>query len=174
MPIQQNQMQIYQSSWKEKFIGTAFVAGVSFFWYILMMGIYEEKVSLQCKPSPEQVICSILGEYPGGSRTLEIPKAQLSGVKIIHQKSKRYIHQVVLNTLDKEKIPLTRCWSCDASIQLEKQMDQIAAFIADPSAQTLLIETRRNFPLLPLLMTGGIIWFNVLCLKRLWLGFRAQ
>jgi hypothetical protein len=174
MPNQQNQTLIHQFSWKDKLFGTACLAGVSFFWYMLMMGIYWETVSLQCKPTADKVACSIRGEYPGGTRTLEIPKAQLSGVKAIRQGRKKTPRQVVLSTFDKETIPLTRCWGCDASIQLEQNIDRIAAFIADPQAQTLRIETRRNFPLLPLLMTGGIIWFNGLCLKRLWIGFRAQ
>jgi hypothetical protein len=174
MPPQKNLMPIRQYSWKNKLFGTALISGFSFFWYMLMMGIYWETVSLQCKPKERQSVCSIRGEYPGGTRALEISKAQLSGVKAIRQGRKQSPRQVVLSTLDKEKIPLTRCWSCDASIQVEKQMDQIAAFIADPQAQTLRIETRRNFPLLPLAMTGGIIWFNVLCLKRLWIGLRSQ
>ncbi len=138
-----------------------------------MVVMYWETVTLKCQPNPELVICNITSEpYPGRFRKVEIPKQKLAGVEIVDRQS-RGKYRIGLITNDRQEIPLTRNWNGDATTQIEAQLDRISAFISDPNAQTLTIETRRDFPLLPLLMTGCVIGFCGLSLKRLWLGFKT-
>jgi hypothetical protein len=155
-------------SWKGKLFSTALLGSFSLFWCLLMIAIYWETVSLKCQPNPQLVICTITGEhYPGRVRSIEIPKQQLAGIEIVDRQSKGK-YRIGLITNDRQEIPLTKNWNGDATIQIEAQLDRISAFISDPNAKTLTIETRRDFPLLPLLMTGGIMCFCGLSLKRLW------
>ncbi|WP_295622239.1 hypothetical protein [Chamaesiphon sp. GL140_3_metabinner_50] len=160
-------------SWNRKLIGTALLGSFSVFWYLLMVAIYWETVSLKCQPNPELVICTITGEpYPGRIRSIEVPKQQLAGVEIVDRQS-RGKYRIGLITRDRQEIPLTKHWNGDATAQIETQLGRISAFINDPNAKTLTIETHRDFPLLALVMTVGVIGFCSLSLKRLWLGFKT-
>jgi hypothetical protein len=156
-----------QISWRAKFFATAFAGTTSLFWIALMVGISWEIVSFKCQPSPEQVICKLYGEpTPGKTRYLEIPKNQLSRIKMVRQRQGR--HQAILVTIDRQEIPLVRTWSGDVTAQLDRQFDRITKFIADPQAKTLSIETYRNLNPLAILMTIGVIWFNGTMMKKVW------
>jgi hypothetical protein len=157
---------------KDKLFGTVFIALISGFWSILAIGMYWETVSLKCAPDPVEVICKINGEpNPGETRTLEIPKAQLAEVKIIDRQRKGQ-HRIGLITIDQQKISLTRNFSGGATIQLKPQIDRIAAFIADPNATSLTVETRRDFPPSIWIISAVIFGFNGWYLKRLWIGVK--
>jgi hypothetical protein len=155
---------------KNKLFGTVFIAIIPGFWSILAIAMCWETVSLKCSPSPVEVICKISGEpNPGETRMLEVPKAQLAEVAVIDRQRKGQ-HRIGLITIDRQKIPLTRNFSGDATTQLEQQIDRIATFIADPNATNLTIETQRNFPPLLWIISGVIFGFSGWCLKRLWIG----
>ena len=155
---------------KEKLAHTAVMSIVPSFWLLLMIALYWETVSLNCQPSPVQVVCKIAGApVPGETRVLEIPKAQLARADIIDRLPKGK-YRIGLITIDNQKIPLTRNWSGDATIQLEEQLDKITTFITDPQLTVLNVSTYRRLPLLPLIMTGGILWFHGLWFKKIWLG----
>jgi hypothetical protein len=157
-------------STKNKLFGTAFIAIIPGFWTILAIAMYWETVSLNCSPSPVEVICKINGEpTPGETRMFEVPKAQLAKVAVIDRQRKGQ-HRIGLITIDHRKIPLTRNFSGDATLQLEQQINRISTFIADPTATNLTIETRRNFPLTIWIISGVIFGFSGWCLKRLWIG----
>jgi hypothetical protein len=174
MPSPQQPQFVDRPSGRAKFWGTVFVAGISLFWYMLMVVICWETASFKCRPNLGQVVCNISDSpYPGEARNFNIPKAQLSGVKVIKQRTKPYHRKIVLISTDRKEIPLTRNWGGEVNLQLARQIDKIEAFIADPQSQTISIETHRNFPFLLLLMTGGIVWFNGLLLKRLWFGVKT-
>jgi hypothetical protein len=160
-------------STKDKLFWTPFIAIIPGFWYVLVVAMCWETVSLKCEPSPVAVICKINGEpSPGETRMVEVPKAQLAKVDVIDRQRKGQ-HRIGLITIDHQKIPLTRNFSGDATIQLEQQLDQIAAFIADPTATSLNIETRRNFPPLIWIISAAIFGFSGWCLKRLWIGHKS-
>ena len=160
-------------SWNQKLFSTALLGSFSAFWCLLMVVMYWETVSLKCQPNPELVICTITGEpYPGRSRNIKIPKQQLIGVEIVDRQSHGK-YRIGLITNDRQEIPLTKHWNGDATAQIEPHIAQISAFIKDPNAQTLTIETHRDFPLLSLAMTGGVIGYCGWSLKRLWLGFKT-
>lgn len=160
-------------SWHRKLFGTALLGSFSSFWCLLMMTMYWETVTFKCQPNPELVTCNIINEiYPGRFRKVEVPKQQLAGVEIVDRQSHGK-YRIGLITNERKEIPLTRHWNGDASVQIEAQLDRISAFIKDPNAQTLSIETRRDFPLLPLVMTVGVIGFCGLSLKKLWLELKT-
>jgi hypothetical protein len=165
---------MHKYSIKDKLFGTVFIAIIPGFWSLLVIAMYWETVSLNCSPSPVEVICKISGEpNPGETRMLEIPKTQLAEVTVINRQRKGK-YRIGLITIDHQKIPLTRNLSGDATIQLEQQIDRIATFIADPNATNLTIETRRNFPLSIWMISGVIFGFSGWCLKRLWIGHKQQ
>jgi hypothetical protein len=163
---------MHKYSVKYKLFGTVFIAIIPGFWSILAIGMYWETVSLNCSPSPVEVICKISGEpNPGETRILEVPKAQLAEVAVIDRQRKGK-YRIGLITIDRQKIPLTRNLSGDATIQLEQQINRIAAFIADPTATSLNIETRRNFPPSIWIISAVIFGYSGWCLKRLWIGHK--
>jgi hypothetical protein len=165
-----------QFSLKDKIFATALVGATAGFWYILMVAIFWETVSLKCQPQPVEVICKIAGEpYPGGIRNIEIPKSQIVEVRKIYGISKKNKdgYKIGLITVDQQAIALTRGQG-DVINQLNIKMERIARFIADPQAQTLDVETQRNFPVLLWLPTGAIIWFGGLYLKMAWLGYKPK
>jgi hypothetical protein len=108
-----------------------------------------ETVSFQCKPQAGTVMCKLMGEpRPGKKRIVTIAKNQLSGVKV-RTKGSAYadgstVNMIVLTTIDNKEIPLTIEWGGAATVQMLKQCDQLAAFIADPQAQTLSLKTDRE------------------------------
>ncbi|WP_310488152.1 hypothetical protein [Chamaesiphon sp. VAR_69_metabat_338] len=154
----------------EKLVHTALMSLVPSFWLLLTISMYWETVSLNCQPNPVRVICKISGEtVPGETRVLEIPKAQLAGIDIIDRQRKGK-YRIGLITIDKTEIPLTRNWSGDATVQLTGQIDRIRTFIADPHLTTLNVSTQRRFPLFPLIIAGGILWFHGLWFERVWFG----
>jgi hypothetical protein len=108
-----------------------------------------ETVSFQCKPQTGTVMCKLSGEpKPGRKRTVTIAKHQLSGVKV-RTKGSAYaddstVDMIVLTTIDNKEIPLTIEWGGAATVQMLKQCDELAAFIADPYAQTLSLKTDRE------------------------------
>jgi hypothetical protein len=162
--------QIYST--KSKLFGTPFIAIIPGFWCILVITMCWETVSLKCSPSPVAIICKITGEpNPGETRMVEVPKAQLARIEVIDRQRKGE-YRIGLITIDHQKIPLTKKISGDATIQLKQQIDQIAAFIADPTATSLNIETRRNFSPLIWIISAVIFGFSGWCLKRLWIGHK--
>lgn len=159
--------------WKRTLFSTALLGSFSSFWCLLMVAMYWETVSLKCQPNPELVTCNITDEpYPGRVRSIEVSKQQLAGVEIVDRQSHGK-YRIGLITNERKEIPLTKHWNGDATAQIEVQIDRISAFINDPNAKILTIETHRDFPLLSLVMTGGVIGFCSLSLKRLWLGFKT-
>jgi hypothetical protein len=169
---------IRTSSRRSKFFSSVFIAIFSMFWIfflLLILGSFWETMSLKCQPQPQQIICNIEGETLFGQRqTTTVPKARLSGVKIIRKPGKKHIDRLVLSTIDQQEIPLNNGVGGEITIQLNEQVDRIRAFITDPQAQTLTVETHRNFPLplLPLtLLTGFMIWRAGLEIKRIWSRF---
>jgi hypothetical protein len=161
-------------STKNKLFGTAFIAIIPGFWSMLAIAMCWETVSLNCSPSPVEVICKISGEpNPGEMRMLEVPKAQLAEVAVIDRSTRPIRYRIGLITTDRQKIPLTRNFSGDATTQLEQQIDRISTFIADPTATNLTIETRRNFPLSIWIISGVIFGFSGWYLKRLWIGHQS-
>ncbi len=164
---------MHKYSIKDKLFGTVFIAIIPGFWSILAITMCWETVSLKCSPSPVEVICKISGEpNPSETRMLEVPKAQLTEVAVIDLTRRPTRYRLGLITIDHQKIPLTRNFSGDATIQLEQQIDRIATFIADPNATDLTIETRRNFPPLVWIISAVIFGFGGWCLKRLWIGHK--
>ncbi len=159
-----------QSSWQAKLFGTTFVAALCMGWYLAIADAWET-VILKCQPSPEQVICKISGEvYPGIKRNLEIPKTQLSGVRhTFRSMEDNLVQHIVLTTKGSREIPLNIHPAGAITIQIIKQQSKISAFINNPQAQELTIETPRNFPLQLYVITGGIICCSGFYLKRLWI-----
>jgi hypothetical protein len=162
---------MHQYPIKDKLFGTVFITIIPGFWSLLAISMCWETVSLNCSPSPVEVICKISGQpNPGETRMSEVPKAQLVEVAVDRQPKAR--HRIELITIDHQKIPLTRNFSGDATVQIEQQLDRIATFIADPNATDLTIETQRNFPPLVWIISAIIFGFGGWCLKRLWIGHR--
>jgi hypothetical protein len=161
-----------QLSGKEKICCTGLIVASMGFWSILMIGIFWETVSIQCQPSPDQVMCKISGETsPGSTTTLEIPKSQIAAVKRIDgNRRKKIDRRIGLVLIDRTEIPLTR-GTGDVVVQLDRKMDQIATFIANPQATTLNIKTQRHFPILLWPPTAFLLWFNSILLKRMLFGF---
>jgi hypothetical protein len=159
-----------QSSWQVKFLGTTFVAVLSMAWYLAIADAWET-VIFKCQPSPEQVICRISGEpYPGVRRNIEIPKTQLSGVKHTFRSMEgNLVQHIVLTTKDGRTIPLNIHPAGNITIQIIKQQSKISAFIKNPQAKDLMIETQQQFPLRLYVITGGIICCSGFYLKRLWI-----
>jgi hypothetical protein len=164
-----------KSSRTAKFFKTVGVAIFSMFWIfflLLIVSSFWETTSLKCLPQPKQIICTIEGDMLFGQhRKTTVPKAQLSGVNVIRKPGKKYIDRIVLSTINRPEIPLNDGGGGEITIQLNEQVDRIRAFIADPQAQTLTVETHRNFPLLLLpltLLTGFMFWRAGLEVKRIW------
>jgi hypothetical protein len=167
-----------KSSRTAKFFKTVGVAIFSMFWIfflLLIVSSFWETTSLNCLPQPKQIICTIEGDMLFGQhRKTTVPKAQLSGVNVIRKPGKKYIDRIVLSTIDRPEIPLNNGIGGEITIQLNEQVDRIRAFIADPQAQTLTLETHRNFPLpfLPLtLLIGFMLWRAGLEVKSIWSRF---
>jgi hypothetical protein len=167
--------QFTQLSGKEKVFCTGLMVASMGFLSMLMIGIFWETVSIQCQPSPDQVICKISGEpSPGETKTLEIPKSQLAEVKRIDtRRRKKTDRRIGLVLIDRTEIPLSR-GTGDVVVQLDRKIDQIAKFIADPQATTLNVETQRHFPILLWLPTALLLWFNGVLLKRMLFGFHEK
>jgi hypothetical protein len=161
-----------------KFLKTVGVAIFSMFWIFFLLIIvssFWETASLKCQPQPKQIICNIEGEMLFGQhRSTTVPKAQLSGIQVIRKQGKKNIARIVLFTIDRQEVPLNNGIGGEITIQLNEQVDRIRAFIADPQAQTLTVETHRNFPLLLLpltLLTGFMFWRAGLEVKSIWSRF---
>jgi hypothetical protein len=157
-------------SWISKLAGTAIITIVAGGWYLAIADSWET-VSLHCQPSPEQVVCKISGEpYPGIQRNIAIPKTQLAGIKpIFRLMEDNLVQHLVLTTIDRQEIPLNIHPSGHLTIQLSQQQNKIAAFLANPQAQTLSITTQRNFPLPLSIITAGMIGMSGFYLKKLWI-----
>jgi hypothetical protein len=173
-----NRRAIGKSSRTAKFCETVGVAIFAMFWiffFLFIVSSFWETTRLKCQPQPKQIICTIEGDMLFGQhRRTTVPKAQLSGVKVIRKPGKKNIDRIVLSTIDRPEIPLNDGGGGEITIQLNEQVDRIQAFIADPQAQTLTVETHRNFPLslLPLtLLVGFMLWRAGLQLKSIWSRF---
>jgi hypothetical protein len=159
-----------QRSWSSKLAGTTIVTIVAGGWYLAIAPVWET-VSLTCQPSPEQVICKISGEpYPGITRNIAILKNQLSGIKPTFRSIEgNLVQHIVLTTIDQQEIPLNIHPSGHLTVQLFQQKNKIAAFLANPQAQTLAITTQRNFPLPLSVITAVIMGMSGFYLKKLWI-----
>jgi hypothetical protein len=159
-----------RASWTSKLAGTAIVTIISSGWYLAIADTWET-VSLNCQPCPEQVLCKITGEpYPGIKRNIEIPKTQLAGIKPTFRAMEgNLVQHMVLTTIDRQQIPLNIHPGGHLTVQLSPQQNKIAAFLANPQAQTLAITTQRNFPLPLLIITAGVIGMSGFYLKKLWI-----
>jgi hypothetical protein len=113
-------------------------------------------VSFNCQPSPVQVLCQIARQpQPGNITTEEIPKTQLTGVKIrVNSGGKGKTKTVVLATIDGREIAFVDQGGGIINTQLESQLDLLAGFIADPQAQTLSVETHPD-PI-SMMIPGGV------------------
>jgi hypothetical protein len=165
-----------KASLVKKIFSTVCVGGFLLFWYLEIVDDYLETVSIKCQPRPVEVICHISSEPSLGGINLDIPKTQITGIESIHRSMDgNIIYWIALATVDKKGIPLHRNPQGKVINQLIKHKAQIAKFIADPQAQTLIIEThRRNIPLQMLVVTGGIMLFSCLYLKKLWTFSRSE
>ncbi len=120
-----------------------------FFAWHYVPGYGWETVSFQCNPQVGQVMCKLIGEHrPGEKRIVTIAKNELSAVKVL-QKEGSYndnslVNMIMLTTIDKKEIPLTIEWGGAATVQMLKQIDKLKAFIADPQAETLSLQTDRE------------------------------
>jgi hypothetical protein len=159
-----------RASLVKKIFSTACVGGFLLFWYMEIIDDYLETVSIKCQPRPAEVICHISSEPSLGGINLDIPKTQLTGIESIHRSMDgNIIYWIALATIDEKRIPLHRSPQGKIINQLHKYKPQIAKFITDPQAQILTIEThRRDIPLQMLVVTGGILLFSYLYLKKLW------
>jgi hypothetical protein len=165
-----------KASFAKKIFSTACVGGFLLFWYLEMVDDYLETVSIKCQPRPVQIICHISSEPSLGGINLDIPKTQITGIESIHRSMDgNIIYWIILATVDKKGIPLHRSPKGKIIDQLIKHKAQIAKFIADPQARTLTIETyHRDVPLQMLVVTGCIILFSCLYLKKLWTFSRSE
>jgi hypothetical protein len=163
-----------RSSLIKKVFGTALILGFSWLWYLQIVDEYLETVSIKCQPSPVQVICRISNEPYLGGRSLEVSKTQLTGTEYLFRAMEgSTIQWIALTMIDEKIIILNRSPGGKIIRQLVKYKAQIAKFIADPQAKTLSIEThRRDINLQMQVVTGGIILFSCLCLKKLWIVSR--
>jgi hypothetical protein len=159
-----------KASFVKKIFSSTCVGGFLLFWYLEVVDDYLETVNIKCHPSPVEVICHISNEPSLGGINLDVPKTQIVGIESIHRSMDgNIIYWIALATVDKRRIPLHRSPQGKIINQLIKHKVQIAKFIADPQARTLTIEThRRNIPLQMLVVTGGILLFSCLYLKKLW------
>jgi hypothetical protein len=159
-----------RSSFIKKSFITACTAILFWCWYLALVDIYWEKVSIKCQPTPVQIVCLISNEPYLGGRSLEIPKTQLTGTEYLFRSMEEStIQWIALTTIDGKTIILNRSPGGDIIKQLVKHKPQIAKFIADPQAKTLTIEThRRSIELQMLIFIGGAILFSYLCLKKMW------
>jgi hypothetical protein len=132
-----------------KIIAIAGLVVMPFVAWHYIPGYGWETVSFQCKPQTGTVMCKLIGEpRPGKKRIVAIAKHQLSGVKVRTKdgphSDNSTVDMIVLTTIDNKEIPLTIEWGGAATVQMLKQYDQLAAFIADPYAQTLSLKTDRE------------------------------
>jgi hypothetical protein len=138
-----------------KIISLAAVLATPIAGYHYVTSYAWETTRLTCQPRYGFVQCHLLESLkPGKNRRVSIAKTQLSGV-IVHEQQTvdNTLEQINLITVDHQEIPLTTQWGGNATVQLRPKVDEIANFIADPQAQTLDIETHRDFlPALPVLV----------------------
>jgi hypothetical protein len=122
-------------------------------------------VSFNCQPNPVQVLCQIARQpQPGNITTEEIPKTQLTGVKIRFNSGTRgKTKTVVLTTIDGREIAFDDRGGGIVNTQLESQLDLLAGFIANPQAQTLSVETHPD-PI-SMMIPGGVT-----CLFLYWMA----
>ena len=153
-----------------KILATGWVWISSWICYFLIVALYWETTSLKCQPELQQgVLCNIVSESsPIQMRRRSIPKTQLAEVKVIYQKGRRPLSRVVLIGIDRQEIPLTDNWGGSVTTQLKQKIDLINTFIADPQAQTLTVETRRDIPLQTIPIVGFIAFVNMALLKINW------
>ncbi len=146
------------------------------FWvyYFLIVWLYWETTRIECKPDSQQVVwCKITDESSPTQTTIRsIPKSQLAGVAVIHQQSRRPLSRVVLIGIDRQEIPLTTHWGGSVTTQLDREIERIDAFIANPQAQTLTVETDRNIPLPAIPILGFLTLLNMVLVKKAWTGFK--
>jgi hypothetical protein len=146
------------------------------FWvcYFLIVWLYWETIKIECQPNSQQVVfCNITDESsPTQTTTKSIPKSQLAEVKIINQRGRRPLSRVVLIGVNHQQMSLTTHWGGSVTTQLTQEIDQINSFIADPQAQTLTLETRRDIPLQAIPIVGFLTLLDMVLIKKAWTGFK--
>jgi hypothetical protein len=120
-------------------------------------------VSFDCKPNPVQVLCQIARQpQPGNVTTEKILKTQLTGVTIrLNPGNKGKTRTVVLTTIDGRQIAFDDRGGGIVNTQLESQIDALAAFIANPQAQYLSVETHPD--------PTGMMPKGIICLGLYWM-----
>jgi hypothetical protein len=153
-----------------KIISLAAVLATPFACYYYVANHAWETTRLTCQPRNGVVQCNLLESVkPGKNRRVSIAKTQLSSV-IVHERQTddNTLEQINLITIDHKEIPLTTQWGGNATVQLRPHVDEISNFIADPCAQTLQVETHRDFlPALPVLVVYVVASGSLL--KSAWL-----
>jgi hypothetical protein len=157
-----------------KVLLTGWVCISFWFCYMLIVWLYWETTRIECQPDSQQAVwCKITDESSPTQTTIRsIPKSQLARVTVIHQKSRRPLSRVVLIGIDLQEIPLTTHWGGSVTTQLKQEIDRIDAFIADPQARSLTVETRRDIPLPAIPILGFQTLLNMVLVKKAWTGFK--
>jgi hypothetical protein len=121
-------------------------------------------VSFNCKPNPVQVLCQIARQpQPGNIATEEILKTQLTGVQVrLNSGTRGKTKTIILTTTDGREIAFADRDGGIINTQLESQIDSLAAFIANPQAQTLSVETHPD--------PTGMIPGSIVCLGLYWIA----
>jgi hypothetical protein len=137
-------------SQSQKLLGGAMLLAAPFVAYFSATSFGWETIQFNCQPKREQVQCQLSQNTRSGKKPIVtmIAKSQLTGVKVLerHGGGKQgIVNQVVLTTIDQKEVPLTKDWGGSATVQLLKRTDELEAFINNPQAQTLDIQTDRDY-----------------------------
>jgi hypothetical protein len=149
----------------QKLLGGCMLLAAPFVAYFSATSFGWATLQFNCQPKGGQIQCQLSENTKPGKKsiTATIAKHQLTGVKVLerHGSGKQgIVNQVVLTTIDKREIPLTKDWGGSATVQLLKRTDEIEAFIIDPQAQSFNIQTDRDYlSMVPGLLIGAsLVW----------------
>jgi hypothetical protein len=147
----------------QKLFGGLTLLAAPFIGYFSATTFGWETIQFDCQPKRGQVQCRLSQDTRSGKKPIvtTIAKSQLTGVKVLerHGGGKQgIVNQVLLTTIDRKEIPLTKDWGGAATVQLLKQIDELEAFINDPQAQTLSLKTDRDYlSMAPGLLIGATL-----------------
>jgi hypothetical protein len=144
----------------QKLLGGCMLLAAPFVAYFSATSFGWATIQLNCQPKGGQTQCQLSENTKPGKKTTTatIAKSQITGVKVLERRGNKQgiVNQIVLTTIDKGEIPLTKNWGGSATVQLLKHTDEIETFIADPQAQNLDIQTDRDYlSMVPGLLIGA-------------------
>jgi hypothetical protein len=146
----------------QKLFGGLTLLAAPFIGYFSATTFGWETIQFDCQPKREQVQCRLSQDTRSGKKPIvtSIAKSQLTGVKVLerHGGKQGIVNHIILTTIDRKEIPLTKDWGGAATVQLLKQIDELEAFINDPQAQTLSLKTDRDYlSMAPGLLIGATL-----------------